>query len=225
MAFMESIGKQLSEVGLGVAQQTKNFAEITHLSSAISDAKKKIETVYGEIGRSYFERHQGDPNAEEREQIQHILQLQVEIGQFEEKIDQLKCVTKCATCGADVPISARFCNSCGTAVGTKNKPQRICPVCSEPLGDGHNFCMECGAKVEPAEFTQSFAQIRVCSNCGTMLNQEAVFCPNCGTRAEQESKQQEAASAVRVCSVCQTQVASDDAVCPECGTKLSQMFK
>ena len=36
MAFLEQLGKRLSDAGQGAAQQAKNFTDVTRLFSAIS---------------------------------------------------------------------------------------------------------------------------------------------------------------------------------------------
>ena len=55
MAFFEQLGKRLADAGQGVAQQTKNLADVTRLNSAISEKERKISQLYLAIGQSYYE--------------------------------------------------------------------------------------------------------------------------------------------------------------------------
>ena len=42
MAFFEQLGKRLADAGQGVAQQTKNLADVTRLNSAIPKRSGKF---------------------------------------------------------------------------------------------------------------------------------------------------------------------------------------
>lgn len=154
MAFLEQLGKRLTNAGQSVAQQTKNLADVTQLNSAISDREKKISQLCLNIGQLYYEEHKGDSTAEHQEIIGEINALYAEIAQDREKIKQIKGVVKCPKCGADVPLNAAFCNACGTKVervdgvsGT-NDVQRHCPVCYAAVSAEDSFCNNCGAKVD-----------------------------------------------------------------------------
>lgn len=153
MAFFEQLGKRLTDAGQNVAQQTKNLADITQLNGAISDKEKRISQLFMSIGQAYYEGHRQDPAAENREAIGEIDALYAEIAQNREKIKQIKGVTKCPSCGADVPLSAAFCNACGAKIGREapvvqaDDGQRRCPVCNTPVSGDDMFCGNCGAKM------------------------------------------------------------------------------
>lgn len=154
MAFFEQIGKRITDAGQNVAQQTKDLADVTKLSNAISEREKKISQLFLLIGQSYYEGHKDDPVAEDLEKIAEINSLYTEIFANREKIKQIKGVTKCENCGADVPLNAAFCNSCGTKVIRKETvsqntgKERMCPACHAIVEDGNLFCNHCGVKIE-----------------------------------------------------------------------------
>ena len=50
----------------------------------------------------------------------------------------------CASCGADQPAGAKFCNECGAPLAN------ACPVCAAPVPPGAKFCNECGADLRAA---------------------------------------------------------------------------
>ena len=104
---------RLADAGQGVAQQTKNLADVTRLNSAISEKERKISQLYLAIGQSYYEAHRQDAAAECPQQIEQIDQLHEEIAQHREEIKQIKGVVKCSACGAEIPLHAAFCNVCG----------------------------------------------------------------------------------------------------------------
>lgn len=154
MAFFESLGKRLTDAGQNVVQQTKDLAEVTKLNNAISEKERQISRLFAAIGQSYYEAHKDDPTAEEPEKIAEITSLYADIFANREKIKQIKGVTKCENCGADVPLNAVFCNACGAKVIRKevNKNttgnERLCPVCHSVVGEGNLFCNHCGAKID-----------------------------------------------------------------------------
>ena len=124
MSIFEKIGEKLSGAGQGVAQQVKNFADVARLNSIISEKEKQIAQLYIEIGQAYYEHHKIDPQGEEIERIQKISSLNAEILECKENIKQIKGVTKCPNCGADVSLDAAFCNACGTKIPPAAKAWR-----------------------------------------------------------------------------------------------------
>lgn len=153
MPFFEKIGKTLSDAGQNVAQQTKNIADITQLNNAIAEREKQIENLYRSLGESYYEKHRNESSADDFEKIAEINALKNEIVLSQEKIKQIKGVTKCEACGADVPLDAAFCNACGAKV-VRVAIERaelgvscVCPVCHASVESGNAFCTQCGAKI------------------------------------------------------------------------------
>ena len=155
MAFLEQLGKRLSDAGQGAAQQAKNFTDVTRLNSAISDKEKKITQLYASIGQAYYQRHRSDPDAEELQQIEAVNALFAEIAQCQEEIKQIKGIVKCPSCGADVPLQAAFCNSCGAKMepaapqaAVHTEDTKICPVCGAASPRENRFCTSCGTKFD-----------------------------------------------------------------------------
>jgi hypothetical protein len=159
--FFEKLGKRISDMGSAVAQNTKNFADTASLQKANSDNKKKIEQLYAAIGKAYYEAHKNDADAAEAATMAEITTLLAQIAENDEKIKQIKGVTKCANCGADIASDAMFCNNCGTKVvretaapapeaGVAAAPvveKSVCPTCGQPVAPGNLFCNNCGAKL------------------------------------------------------------------------------
>ena len=56
-----------------------------------------------------------------------------------------------------------------------NLKQVTCTSCEAQIPAGSKFCLQCGTKVETAQF---------CSNCGQKLPAGAKFCSNCGTQTD-----------------------------------------
>jgi membrane protease subunit (stomatin/prohibitin family) len=73
----------------------------------------------------------------------------------------------CPDCHGDVPITARFCPSCGNQMVVANK----CPRCGKNVTAQAKFCPACGAEVQ-ARLT--------CAHCQTVLPPRTKFCTGCG---------------------------------------------
>ncbi len=155
MAFFEQIGKRLTDAGQGVAQQTKNFTDVTRLNGTISEKERKISQLYASIGESYYERHRRDSTSEELQKIEEINTLFAEIAQCREEIKQIKGTVKCPDCGAEVALNSSFCNSCGAKISQDIEATesvaaetRICPNCHVAVKKDNLFCNHCGTKLE-----------------------------------------------------------------------------
>ena len=73
----------------------------------------------------------------------------------------------CPDCHGDVPITARFCPSCGNQMVVANK----CPRCGKNVTAQAKFCPACGAEVQ-ARLT--------CTHCQAVLPPRTKFCTGCG---------------------------------------------
>ena len=150
MAFFEQIGKRLADAGQGVAQQTKNFADVTRLNSEISEKERKITQLYQTIGQTYYQNHSQAPEPEYRQAVEEIRALLTEIAQHQEEIKQIKGIVKCPGCGADVPLQAVFCNACGARMASRSPAPGDgvpCPACGALSPRGNRYCTHCGVKL------------------------------------------------------------------------------
>ncbi len=194
MSFLDNIGSKASAAGQAAAEKARNFAEVNRLNGVISDHEKRISRLYFEIGQSYYERHKGDPEAEELERIAAITDTNEKIAVCREQIKTLKGIEKCPNCGADVQNGSQFCNNCGTrmppaSMKTAPKAGLTCPTCGAAVAEGNLFCNNCGTKLAPtpapapAPAEPAVEELkRSCPNCGTELEPDAAFCFNCGAK-------------------------------------------
>ena len=58
----------------------------------------------------------------------------------------------CSKCGNELAEGAKFCGSCGQAVGITDtaKSASFCPQCGSTLDAGQTFCGKCGYRLTPA---------------------------------------------------------------------------
>ncbi len=156
MPFFEDLGRKLSNMGQGVAQQTKNIADTSRLNGAVSERERRVAQLFQAIGQAYYQRHLQDPAAEEREKLEEIARLYGEIEQYQREINQIKGLAICPACGAGVPAQAAFCNSCGARMPQQPAPApvvqqagfRICPACGAQVSADNRFCSNCGMNMD-----------------------------------------------------------------------------
>ena len=158
MAFLGQLGKRLSDAGQTVAQQTKNFADVAQLNSLISEAERTIAKKQEGLGQIYFEMYKDDETAEGAAVIAEIKALYAEIKNNQEKIKQIKGIIQCANCGAELPLNAVFCSSCGAKVEREESVEvaeetqaPTCPNCQAVVAEGNVFCTSCGTKLVEEE--------------------------------------------------------------------------
>lgn len=157
MAFLDDLSKKITDASQGVAQSTKNFAEVNRLTGMISDKEKEVLQLYTSLGQLYYEQHSRDPEADGIAFIGAINTLKEDIARCREEIKRIKGVGKCPSCGAELSQGAAFCPNCGAAipketapaeVAASAKPQRLCPSCGKMVDEDNKFCNYCGAKME-----------------------------------------------------------------------------
>ena len=187
MAFFDQLGKQISNAGKTVAQQTKNFADGTLLQNSISEKQKSTQQLYAALGQIYYEAHKDDPTAKGYATISQITTLLAEINQCREQLSRLRGNNICPTCGAEVPGNAQFCRGCGTKmeVLTPAPPapaHNTCPNCGAAVPGDSQFCRSCGTRVEFAAPASPAPARRVCPQCGSEVDPDSLFCTLCGSK-------------------------------------------
>lgn len=113
MAFLDELGKKISQAGQSAVQKGKELADIAKINSAVSDEKKKIDSNYREIGKLYFSLHGEDPDVDFAAMIAAIHESKNRIAEYKQQIKDIKGVVCCEKCGAEVSNDAAFCSACG----------------------------------------------------------------------------------------------------------------
>jgi membrane protease subunit (stomatin/prohibitin family) len=101
---------------------------------------------------------------------------------------QAQVQVRCSRCGTLNPESAKFCASCGEAVGSQAAAPPAttvaCPSCGTQNTSGAKFCSNCGTSLAPPTTVR-------CSQCGTESPAGTRFCPNCGNNLQTPPPAQE----------------------------------
>lgn len=157
MAFLEALGKKISETSQEVVQKTKDTAEVLKLNSMIADEENQLKELYIELGKSYYEANYSSIPEEYTSLFANIKEKHTNIANLNDQVNKVKGLFPCPNCGASLPSDALFCSSCGTKIEKTEETVPVaeeatdvkrCTNCGEPIQDGFAFCINCGAKVE-----------------------------------------------------------------------------
>lgn len=206
MAFIDELGKKITQTGQGVVQKTKDATETIKINSIISDEKKKLESIFTAIGKMYFESHLESYEPMFENLFFEANKLQNSIAEHTEQIRVLKNNEHCPNCGNEVSNDSRFCNFCGTNLNfnytqaNEDNIQNIklCPMCGEKLSSDNIFCTKCGFKLNRIFDNQnantqkitnaitSESTDKFCPDCGKKISTTAIFCSGCGRKVKGE---------------------------------------
>ncbi len=194
MGFLDSVTKFTS----GVAEKTKGNVDVLSLNSQISGNEKEINELYRQLGANYYAAHKDDPEDNFKGTVDTITQRFATIeglkAEIEKKKEEIAAVQLTAPAAAATTVAAPV---------MMQPTGKVCQKCGQPIGD-ELFCGNCGTKQEPVAETpvapateapaaetpvtaetpvaENQAQGRVCSECGSKIDDDAVFCPNCGKK-------------------------------------------
>lgn len=90
MAFLDKLGKKISEVADTASDKAKDFAETTKLNQAISAEEKQITQYFLDLGKFIFENEKDNPESPVAEMCSKILDSQSEIEELKRKITEIK---------------------------------------------------------------------------------------------------------------------------------------
>lgn len=148
MAFLDNIGKKVTEAGQKVRQVTGEISDTSRLNAQISEEERRISAAYQQIGKLYMNLHHGDPEPAMQELVQSVIRSEQTIHTCRQQIQRIRRVRTCARCGAEISADHAFCPQCGTPVQreapTSDPRVNVCAACGTVMALGMRFCTNCG---------------------------------------------------------------------------------
>ena len=172
MAFIENIGKRISQTSYDVVKKTRNQADINKCQGFIEEEQRHIDGLYLRIGEMYCEICMDAPNpelckmvSEVKESLEKIVELRGQIARIAEKQEA---------------ESSESAESAGiySQEPEWNESAIFCPVCGREASEEQRFCTNCGAKIPEKDSGKK------CPQCGKILASDAMFCSECGATME-----------------------------------------
>ena len=199
MAFFDNLGKKLSQAGQTAIQKTKDMTDIARINGLISDEEKKVNNTYYQIGKLYVATYQNDFESDFAGMITTIRESEEKIANYKQQVLDIKGVTHCEKCGAEVSCNMAFCSSCGAPMPKQNNDVSSnadlikCTGCGEMVNKNMRFCTSCGKPIadilqttDPtppaADEPTAEASADKCPNCGATIDKDSAFCTECGTK-------------------------------------------
>lgn len=155
MAFLDSLGATITNMGNNVSSKTKSVVEVTNINGQIKTCEDQMYRYYTELGRLFYSLHKDDASIEPElaEKIAKVTEAQEAIDHLKNALQKAKGTVVCQACGAELPTGTVFCSKCGTKI--ENKPiegsaeglPKICPKCASENKADAAFCMNCGEKL------------------------------------------------------------------------------
>ena len=143
--FFEELGKKLSQTGQEAIEKTKQFTEISKLAGKLLDEEEQLEKLYANLGRTYFQINEKDPEAIYQD-IFRAIEGSLENIKYQQKvINELKGLKACESCHKEVAEEATFCSHCGYQLSTEKEGQvyRICIQCGTVSTGEETECLNC----------------------------------------------------------------------------------
>ncbi len=221
MAFFDDVSKKITQVSQNVVSKTKEATDIVRIKGVLTENEKQLHDLYKEIGALYFEKHYEDFEPEFETLMNNAKITANNIAAYEYQINEIKSITKCEKCGAEISKEAAFCNVCGAPVVKQAPPAMLdgtkrCPTCLQPITPGFKFCTGCGTPVEEQAEAPAPAPVYEAPVAPVAPVYEAPVAPVYEAPVAPVVEP----VAVRVCPVCSTPAEADCLFCTSCGTKL-----
>ena len=151
-----SFWTDLKKSGQEAAGKAKDLAEVTKLQLAQKEQERKLEQLYAQLGKNFYEKAVQEEGAEFPDLLQSITRTLEEIDSCKQQQLLIKGGVRCAACGTLMEADAMFCPNCGAQKELPKEPEVV--VEADP---GKVVCPGCGKQVEPKSF---------CAFCGTKLS-------------------------------------------------------
>lgn len=116
---MASWTEKLNQMTQNAISKSKEVAGVTKLNLEISTLNQNIKNIQTEVGAYVLENGLLKEDASVVEWASKVASLKAEIEANSEKIHDLKNVSICPGCGAEVSRTSKFCDKCGTAIVVK----------------------------------------------------------------------------------------------------------
>lgn len=203
MGFFDDLDKKVSKFGLDAVQKSQNISEVAQITATIKNLEFQKKGYYEEIGRNVYQRYLEEKREEDRELCRKLIATDHTIQEYKNKINKIKGVVICPTCNHVIPKGNVFCSNCGTRIQNETETESVetvfCRNCGSAVEEFAKFCVNCGSNLEmqtverseephipdlydgEAQIAQEGITIKICPNCGCVIEGESAFCEECGT--------------------------------------------
>lgn len=143
---MASWSEKLNQMTQSAISKSKEVAGVTKLNVEIGTLNQNLKNIYTEVGCYVLEKGLLKDDDSVAAWASKAAGLKADIDMNTSRIRDLKNVSICPGCGAEVPRTSKFCGKCGAAIVVAS---------SEPVNEEKEIIdadySEATGKTEPAE--------------------------------------------------------------------------
>lgn len=170
---MASWTEKLNQMTQNAISKSKEVAGVTKLNLEISTLNQNIKNIQTEVGAYVLENGLLKEDASVVEWASKVASLKAEIEANSEKIHDLKNVSICPGCGAEVSRTSKFCDKCGTAIVVKvSDPVEPDEVVVDTSYSAAGQEAENAPETESASEEVQNADTGACTECGNGEKEE-----------------------------------------------------
>lgn len=116
MSFWDDLQKTLSEATDFTVQKTTELSDLAKLKYNIHATEKKLERIYAELGKAYYDTRKNDTDRESElaTLIMQADKLICDVANMRTESSKLKKTDACPECSAEISKECTFCPVCGT---------------------------------------------------------------------------------------------------------------
>lgn len=114
--LMNTIKEKITTTAGVAKKKSGELVEITRLKFSIMDTEGEIKKLLNDIGSMIYNAHKNDTEIDDsiNDKCVEIDGLYAEITEAQARVDELRNLKSCASCGKKMPLGSEYCPACGT---------------------------------------------------------------------------------------------------------------
>ena len=118
MEFVEKLSGEFERAAKSVVKETNKVIKSTKLSLSITDLESRLDDIYKEIGKMFYEYNECGKGEmpDFSEQFEKAYSLKTEIEEARESLLNIRNKAKCSCCGSEIGKTDVFCKKCGEKI-------------------------------------------------------------------------------------------------------------
>lgn len=151
---MAGWGEKFNKMTQTAISKSKEMAEVTRLNMEINTYNQNIKDISTKIGEYVLENGLLKEDETVAAFIEQVAAIKSNIEANQAKMLEVKNISICSKCGAEVQKTSKFCDKCGNEMPKAEEApaaepvQNVCKNCGQALDAGAAFCGNCGTKQE-----------------------------------------------------------------------------
>ena len=116
----DQITQMLQQLGETLGPRIQKFMETSAANGKVSDARKELEQSYSNLGEATYEQYAKNPLKGLEQQFEAVRNSLANVEAVTAQLQTIRETKTCPGCGAEAPLDAVFCATCGTKLADGN---------------------------------------------------------------------------------------------------------